>query len=165
MSHDIRTPLNVVLGMTQVAQKYQQDPFRPAVCVKKSVELLRPLAEKKEQILTVHCDPEDRIVVGDLNRYGQIMANIISNAIKYTEEGGRIEIFMDVQMPVMDGIEAVKRIRSCRRSDREIPIIAMTANMFASDRKVYQRAGMNGFIEKPIGIQQIREALKGERNF
>lgn len=361
MSHDIRTPLNVVLGMTQIAQKYKhditrldsaldsittegnyllslvnsildvnqleygyvelvQEPFDIVECTKDSVEILRPLADNKEQHLSVTFDREHQVVVGDANRFRQIMINIISNAIKYTNGGGTIEIrleclennryrftcsdngigmsqefishifedyvraedsrisriegtglgmsvvkgftdlmhgtlhieselgkgsvftveipfkeasqeqcqavlhpvmseeesyekfngkrvllvednalnaeiatellqsiglivdwaengkegverfeasevntyfavFMDMQMPVMDGIEATKLIRGSNREDSDIPVFAMTANTFASDRKRCQEAGMTGYIPKPVNIKDIEGTL------
>lgn len=361
MSHDIRTPLNVVLGMTQIAQKYKQDTvrledalnsitsegnyllvlvnsildvnqlehghielteeaFRPERCLMDNVGILTPLVEKKEQQLTAEYIGPDRIIAGDVNRFSQIMINIISNAIKYTEVGGRIEVtleslpedhyrfsckdngigmseeflkhisedyvraedsriskvqgtglgmsivkgltdlmggtlsiqsklgegstfsvefvfpeadeeqksllleaeqeeeitpefqgkkvllvednalnaeiatellqsiglivdwaengqigvdryresaigyyfavFMDMQMPVMDGLEATRTIRNSARADHDIPIFAMTANTFASDRQNCRDAGMNGYIAKPINIKDIEGTLK-----
>lgn len=65
-------------------------------------------------------------------------------------------ILMDVQMPVMDGCEATKSIRSCGRPDaNRIPIIATTANAFAEDVSTVLAAGMNAHISKPIDIQQV----------
>lgn len=364
MSHDIRTPLNVVLGMTQVAQKYKQnparlqyaldsissegnyllvlinsildvnqlehgyiellcEPFNLPNCVRHSAEVLRPLADNKSQKMTITCSHEDYIVIGDINRYSQIIINVVSNAIKYTNPGGHIDIqldcladnrfrftckdngigmtedfiehiteeyaraedsrvskiqgtglgmsvvkgfvelmngtlliesklgvgstftieipfakaspeqweqlltpvsseenpfsdfmgkrvllvednalnaeiarellqsigldvdwaengliglnrfeastpgeyfavFMDMQMPVMDGIESTKQIRSSSHPDCNIPILAMTANTFASDRKLCSDAGMNGYISKPIDIEEIIAALQKE---
>lgn len=136
MSHDIRTPLNVVLGMTQIAQKYKNDPeklesalnnvtkegnyllmlinsmldvnqlehgvvelvkrpFDPAACLRESADMLRSLAEKRGQQLTVQCECTDRVVMGDENRLKQILINIISNAIKYTDIGGHIALRLE----------------------------------------------------------------------
>ena len=361
MSHDIRTPMNVVLGMTQVAQKYKndtprlesalnniategryllvlinsildvnqlehgkmelaQEPFSPSACLKDSSDVLRPLAEKKEQQLTVQCDEEDHVVIGDASRVSQIFINIVSNAIKYTPAGGHISlrletlpgdryrfictddgigmseefiqhigedyhraedsrisktegtglgmsvvkgftelmhgqltvqsklgegstfivelplppasaqqreavlhppveqqddtryagkevllvednalnaeiasellksmgltvdwaengqlgvekfeasrpnqylaVFMDMQMPVMDGLEATRRIRSSQRADHTVPIFAMTANTFSVDRDRCKEAGMDGYISKPVAVKDIRAAIR-----
>lgn len=367
MSHDIRTPLNVVLGMTQIARKYKYNPdkldnaldnittegtylltlinsildinqleyghielsqkaFNIAECVEESINLLRPLAEKKNQKIVVDNDVKNAVVVGDSNRYSQIVVNIVSNAIKYTESKGNIKIslkkldeemyrftcedngigmskefldhiceeytraedsrisvtegtglgmsvvkgftelmngklsveseqgkgsiftvdipfrtaskkqeelilrsskdditdvdadtvsayagkkvllvednalnaeiaieliesiglhvdwadngksgvkkytdsalneyiaiFMDMQMPVMDGVEATKCIRQSDRKDKDILIFAMTANTFESDRRICMDAGMNGYISKPVSLKDIREVLK-----
>lgn len=361
MSHDIRTPLNVVLGMTQIAQKYKSNPdklenalnnvtkegnyllmlinsildvnqlehgsielvekpFNPAGCLQECADMLRTLAEKKEQQFTVQCDYTDRVVVGDKNRLKQILINIASNAIKYTNTGGHIvlqleclpdnhcrftctddgigmseefvqhicedytraedsrvsktqgtglgmsvvkgftelmggtltiqselgkgsifcveipfsaasaeerqnvlhpvtededrqpeyvgkkvllvednalnaeiamellhtiglqvdwaengkiglqsyeasapdeyfAVFMDMQMPIMDGVTATRMIRQSSRADHDIPIFAMTANTFASDRRNCHEAGMNGYIPKPVNVKDIESAL------
>ncbi|MDO5339364.1 MAG: transporter substrate-binding domain-containing protein [Eubacteriales bacterium] len=362
MSHDIRTPLNAVLGMTQIAKKYENDkdkldnaleqiltegnylltminsildvnqlehgqielnnkPFDINECVRNSIDILYPLAEKKEQILTMSLDCKERVVVGDAGRLSQIIVNIVSNAIKYTDAGGNISvslktvgdnmyrfsctdngigmseeyirhicedysraedsristtegtglgmavvkgftdlmhgelsiisemgkgstftidipfekatqkqreiiengnddknkmysdlrgkkvllvednvlnaeiamellqsiglltdwaengkigvqkfeespeyeysaIFMDMQMPVMDGIEATRCIRSSHRKDNDICILAMTANTLARDREDCEAAGMNGFISKPVNLKEISNTLK-----
>ena len=362
MSHDIRTPLNVVLGMTQIAKKYKNNPdkldhaldsitsegnylltminsildvnqlehghieliykpFNPSECMKNSMRILQPLAAKKKQQLILSADFEDHIVVGDSGRFSQIMINIVSNAIKYTEAGGRIEVslealstnryrftctdngigmseeyikhicedysraedsrtastegtglgmavvkgftdlmhgtlsiqsklgegstfvvelpfaepsikeqkqmkqalnakeqssldlrgkkvllaednalnaeiamellssmglsvdwaengqdavdkfkqskpytyfavFMDMQMPVMDGVEATKQIRSCEREDRDVIILAMTANTLTKDRQLCEEVGMNGYISKPVNLKEIEDTLR-----
>ena len=361
MSHDIRTPLNVVLGMTQIAQKYAhdparletalnnitsegnyllvlinsildvnqlehghmellQEPFDPAHTFADSTSMLRPLADKREQTLTVQLPDGPLIAVGDSGRFSQIIINIVSNAIKYTQAGGRIDtkleylagnrcrftctdngigmsedfiahitedytraedsrvskvkgtglgmavvkgftdlmhgtlairskpgagstfvveipltratpeqaeeyhraaaesknvqesyngkrvllaednalnaeiamellqtigltvdwaengalavemleksepgkyyaVFMDMQMPVMDGVEATRRIRASSHPDHSIPIFAMTANTFAADRKRCFDAGMTGYIAKPINLSEITTTL------
>lgn len=68
-------------------------------------------------------------------------------------------IFMDMQMPVMDGVEATRHIRSSHHADNGIPIIAMTANTFDADKKRCIDAGMNGYISKPIDSEAIIKAL------
>lgn len=70
-------------------------------------------------------------------------------------------IFMDIQMPVMNGYEAAKAIRSSGRKDlEEIPIVAMTADAFADDIRKSEEAGMNGHVSKPVDIEKLEEALQ-----
>ena len=69
-------------------------------------------------------------------------------------------IFMDIQMPNMDGYQAAQCIRHLNdKKKAEIPIIAMTANAFAEDRKRAFDAGMNGHIAKPIDIEKLGAAI------
>ena len=70
-------------------------------------------------------------------------------------------ILMDIQMPVMDGYEATCSIRALANPRLAgIPILAMTANAFDEDRKAAMDAGMNGFLTKPIQIEELIQALK-----
>lgn len=76
---------------------------------------------------------------------------------RYTENPGKYElILMDLQMPVMDGYEATKIIRAV---DKNIPIIALTANALASDIKKTQAYGMNEHLNKPIEVEKLFSAL------
>lgn len=69
-------------------------------------------------------------------------------------------VFMDIQMPVMNGYEAAKQIRSSDREDlKKIPIIAMTADAFADDVTKSKEAGMNDHIAKPIDIHKLMHIL------
>ena len=70
-------------------------------------------------------------------------------------------ILMDIQMPVMDGYEATRAIRALERRElAEIPILAMTANAFDEDRKAAMENGMDGFLSKPINIEEVIQVLK-----
>ncbi|MCI9390322.1 MAG: response regulator [Lachnospiraceae bacterium] len=70
-------------------------------------------------------------------------------------------IFMDIQMPVMDGYEATRQIRKLDREDaRTIPIYAMSANAFAEDVENSIRSGMNGHIAKPIDMDPIEKVMQ-----
>jgi CheY-like chemotaxis protein len=62
---------------------------------------------------------------------------------------------MDVQMPVMDGLEATRRIRSDESSLRDIPIIALTANAMAGDISGCWEAGVSDFLPKPIDQEAL----------
>lgn len=77
-----------------------------------------------------------------------------------SEKGRYQAILMDVMMPVMDGYEATRQIRRLEREDaREIPIIAMTANAFAEDRRKSKEAGMNEHLAKHVTLMKLKEML------
>ena len=68
---------------------------------------------------------------------------------------------MDMQMPEMDGLEATRRIRSLDiPKAKEIPIIAMTANVFREDIEKCLAAGMNSHIGKPLVFEEVIAALR-----
>lgn len=70
-------------------------------------------------------------------------------------------VLMDIRMPVMDGLAATEAIRKLDRCDaKTVPIIAMTANAFEEDRRLAAKAGMNGYLVKPIDINKLFEELK-----
>jgi signal transduction histidine kinase/ActR/RegA family two-component response regulator len=70
-------------------------------------------------------------------------------------------VFMDIQMPVMDGILATKNIRDAKSTvrDHNIPIIAMTANAMEGDRDKYLDAGMDDYLTKPLDIVEVKKVL------
>ena len=69
-------------------------------------------------------------------------------------------IITDIRMPVMDGLESARRIRTSGRPDaRRIPIIALTANAFDEDTRKSLASGMNGHLSKPIQVDQMLETL------
>lgn len=88
---------------------------------------------------------------------GQIAVDMFSSAAPGTYDA----ILMDVQMPVMDGYEAARTIRSLERRDaKEIQIYAMTANAFNEDVSAALSAGMNGHIAKPIDTKILYSTIK-----
>lgn len=69
-------------------------------------------------------------------------------------------IFMDIMMPVKDGLEATKEIRALPRGDaKSVHILAMSANAFESDVQECIEAGMDGHIAKPINIELLKEEI------
>lgn len=82
-----------------------------------------------------------------------------------SREGEYQVILMDLQMPVMDGLEACKAIRKLERADAAvIPIIAMTANTFKEDADAAAAAGMNGFVTKPVDVDYLYHVLNRVMN-
>ncbi len=78
-----------------------------------------------------------------------------------SSEGYYDIIFMDIQMPIMDGYEATRRIRALSRSDAaEVWIVAMTANAFVEDIRMSRNAGMNEHCSKPVDPDKLCEILK-----
>lgn len=69
-------------------------------------------------------------------------------------------VFMDIQMPVMDGYEATRAIRNLdKEGAATLPIVAMTANAFEEDRKDAMLAGMNAHVSKPVGLERLAQVL------
>jgi two-component system sensor histidine kinase/response regulator len=102
---------------------------------------------------------EDAAIQVDLAENGEI-------AVRMAQETDYDAVLMDMQMPVMDGIEATRAIRSEPRF-QNLPIIAMTANAMAADREKCLKAGMNDHIGKPIDPDELFSVLlrwTGRRN-
>ena len=92
---------------------------------------------------------------------GQIAVEMVRNSAA----GYYDAILMDIQMPVMDGYQASREIRSLANKDlAEIPIIALTANAFDEDKKAALSNGMNAHIAKPLDITALYETLQNILN-
>ena len=106
------------------------------------------------------------IAVAILHEYGFLVDTAENGAVAVekirTSDPGRYDlVLMDVQMPVMDGCTATRRIRALEDPVRAaVPIVAMTANVFEEERKRAFDCGMNGFLSKPIVIEELIDALK-----
>ena len=85
----------------------------------------------------------------------------IVDAFASVKPGEYDMILMDVQMPVMDGLEATRRIRNSENPlGRIIPILAMTANAFLEDMQKSKEAGMNEHLSKPVDIAALEQTVK-----
>ncbi|WP_068470032.1 response regulator [Candidatus Protochlamydia phocaeensis] len=69
-------------------------------------------------------------------------------------------IFMDIQMPELDGLKATEEIRKLEEEDKHTPIIALTANALPGDKERYLAAGIDDYICKPIKIKDLEIMLK-----
>lgn len=81
-------------------------------------------------------------------------------ALERMKSGKYDMIFMDCQMPVMDGYETTRLIRTMEGDAREIPIVAMTANAMKGDRKKCIAAGMDDYVAKPVKSEALEQVLK-----
>jgi CheY-like chemotaxis protein len=68
-------------------------------------------------------------------------------------------VLLDVHMPVMDGKEAIRRIRASSESWREIPVIALTADAMSGDRERYLALGMSDYVSKPLDQRELTAKL------
>ena len=83
-------------------------------------------------------------------------------AFEVSQEGWYDAILMDIRMPVLNGYEAARTIRSLSRADAaQVPIIALSANAYTSDIKASLEAGMNSHLTKPLNAKElVREIVK-----
>ena len=119
------------------------------------------------RLLLVDDNDLNREIAQDiLEEEGCIVADVAENGavalgkVQQSSPGDYDLILMDVQMPVMDGYEATRRIRALENAwQANLPIIAMTANAFESDRQDALAAGMNEHLTKPIEIEKLKATL------
>jgi PAS domain S-box-containing protein len=124
------------------------------------------------KVLVVEDNPTNRMIAVKLLECLGATAETARDGVEGIEAAGHGRhdlILMDIQMPDMDGMEATRRIRSMSSPVRDVPIIALTANVMAHQRANYLAAGMNGVVSKPLSpaallaeIGRIAEAPAAE---
>ena len=105
-----------------------------------------------------------KLILNILNKLGLkvTLANNGEEALHLRQKNNYDMIFMDVQMPVMGGIEATKEILTYEEKNRKhhIPIVALTANALQGDREKYLDAGMDDYLSKPLVLEHLIQLLK-----
>lgn len=128
---------------------------------------LQPDSCKGKRILLVEDNELNREIAVELLSFIGVQVEQAEDgkaALDMVEKSGQNYydmILMDIQMPVMNGYEATRRIRALEREDmKQIPILAMSANAFDDDIHEALESGMNDYVAKPVEITKLMEALK-----
>ena len=152
---DLRDTLLTAIGHMQTAEEQDILPGKNADFRGRHILLVEDNELNREIAMTI------------LHEYGFLVDIAENGAVAVekvrTSDPGRYDlVLMDVQMPVMDGYTATQRIRALKDPARAaVPIVAMTANVFEEERKQAFDCGMNGFLSKPIVVEELIDALKG----
>jgi len=133
-----------------LAKLFKSNHTRPSYGVQLDLSAYQKLAGSR--VLLVDDNEINQDVVKELLNLIKVEITTAANgqqALELLEQGCFDMVLMDVQMPIMDGMEATRRLRSQERFD-QLPIIAMTAGALAGDRERCLSVGMNDYISKPI---------------
>ena len=110
-----------------------------------------------EQILMVEDNAKNMTLLRDVLRatgYRTLEASTGGQALMLATERGPALVLMDIRLPDMDGVEALRRLRSDERT-ASIPVLAITAEAMDGDRMRFQDAGFDGYLSKPIDIDEL----------
>ena len=119
----------------------------------------------EKHILVVEDNKTNRLVMKAILEQEKISFDMAHNgqqALEYLQNNRYDAVLMDVQMPVMNGIDATKKIRDSNESYQHIPIIAMTAYAVEGDKEACLECGMNAYISKPIDRENFLAILGKE---
>ena len=152
---DLRDTLLTAIGHMQTAEEQDILPGKNADFRGRHILLVEDNELNREIAMTI------------LHEYG-FLVDIAENGavavekVRTSDPGHYDLVLMDVQMPIMDGYTATQRIRALKDPARAaVPIVAMTANVFEEERKQAFDCGMNGFLSKPIVVEELIDALRG----
>ena len=156
-SQEVGTKFTVTISLETVSKEdvYKEQEKQPNTADIRGKRIL--LAEDNElnAEIAIELLHEEGFFV-ELATDGQECFDMLDQA----EEGYYDLILMDIQMPNVNGYEATVKIRQMENDKKaQIPIVAMTANVFAEDRKLALDLGMNGHISKPIDMKKVRKVL------
>jgi two-component system cell cycle response regulator DivK len=115
-----------------------------------------------ELILIVEDNEKNRKLVRDVLQhkgYKTLEAETAEDGIRLAQESGPALILMDIQLPGMNGIEALGRLRADSKT-KKIPVIAVTASAMTHDRAKIMAAGFDGYQSKPINVKEFLVAVR-----
>lgn len=136
-----------------LVERWQEEKAAPPVA-----DALPP----QRVLLVEDVEVNRRVALAFLHREGHTVEVAVngSEAVAMAGAGDYDIILMDIRLPDFDGVEAARRIRALEDAVRaQVPILALTANVFADDIRSYREAGMDGVVAKPIQADQFRTAM------
>jgi CheY-like chemotaxis protein len=148
---------------TEICITLEQLLFSPQPALPTSPEVQVKSPERQLRVLLAEDGAVNQAVfLGLLGERGHDVTSVEDGeaAVEAWQEFSFDLIFMDVQMPVMDGLEATRRIRQLEPEGQHIPIIAITAGAMAGDLEMCLKAGMDDYLSKPIDIKQFRKMMQ-----
>lgn len=182
MSHEVRIPLNGIIGFTNLLLKTDLTGKQAEYLnrVKNSSESLLKIINAvldNSKIETGTINPEDRerlsvLAVDDNQINLKLVCRLLEDlgvevtvahsgeeAVRYASETHFDLVLMDVEMPGMNGIEAMKRIHDNEAQGQKIPVVALTAHAQPDEIMQLLNAGMDDYVVKPVSDQQLRAKL------
>ncbi|PCI36720.1 MAG: hypothetical protein COB53_08625 [Elusimicrobia bacterium] len=129
-------------------------PEEPEITAAASCSLKRLLVAEDNPV-------NQKVLLSMLEKIG-FDADLVSDgkaALAAVESGGYDLVFMDCQMPVLDGYESARRIRLLSSGAARVPIIGITAHVLKGDREKALQAGMNDYLAKPIELEQLQDVI------
>ncbi len=118
----------------------------------------------KKVLVAEDNEMNQKLMMVTLRRFG-LPVDVADNGLKAVElyksdPGSYLVIIMDIHMPVMDGLEATREIRRFEKDPGlHVPIIALTANAFATDVDNFMISGMDDYLVKPLGVELLKESF------
>jgi PAS domain S-box-containing protein len=115
------------------------------------------------RVLVAEDNPVNQLVITGMLAKRGYEADVVADgaaAVAGLREGEHAAVFMDCQMPVLDGYEATERIRAAEEPGAHVPVIAMTAHAMAGDRERCLAAGMDDYMAKPVRPEELDAVIE-----
>ncbi|HEX9063438.1 MAG TPA: PAS domain S-box protein [Clostridia bacterium] len=141
-----------------IALKVGEKPLRKFLSEPEAAKTLETL-----NILLAEDDSVNQLVISRMLKQKGYSVDIAGNGVEALELYSRKKydlILMDVQMPVMDGMEAVKRIREIEGENRHTPVVVLTAYALNGDRERFLNSGMDEYLSKPVQMEDMFNVIE-----
>lgn len=151
-----------IIGLPSIPSESKSDYFNQTDCFEHTTEIIQPQMPSSFLILLAEDNKTNIISITSYLKakgYQVIVATNGIEAITFAESHKPNLILMDIQMPRMDGLEAMRKIRSIQGLT-EIPIIAVTALAMSGDRQKILDAGANDYISKPVTMKELTSVIQ-----